>query len=166
MVTITADSKILFTLVYVVKDGQTLMLHRVKKENDIHQDKYNGLGGKLEKGETPLQCAIREVKEESNLDIDSICFKGHLLFPNFDGKGNDWQVFLYRVDEFSGEIEYENREGNLIWIDNDKITDLPLWEGDKLFLKYLYGPEIIDGSFTYEDGQLIDHELHLLNNFR
>jgi 8-oxo-dGTP diphosphatase len=163
-VTITKDSKILFTLVYLVKENQTLMIHRIKKENDIHQDKYNGLGGKLEKGETPLQCAIREVKEESNLDIKDIKFKGHLLFPNFDGIGNDWQVFLYRADSFSGELITENREGNLVWIDNDKMTDLPLWEGDKIFLKYLYGPEIIDATFTYEKGQLKDHKLCVLDN--
>lgn len=163
-VTITKDSKILFTLVYLVHQGQTLMIHRVKKENDIHQDKYNGLGGKLEKGETPLQCAIREVKEESNLDIIDIKFKGHLLFPNFDGLGNDWQVFLYRADKFEGQLIEENREGNLVWIDNEKLTDLPLWEGDKLFLKYLYGPEIIDASFTYKNARLVDHKLTLLNN--
>jgi 8-oxo-dGTP diphosphatase len=163
-VTITKDSKILFTLVYLVKGDQTLMIHRVKKENDIHQDKYNGLGGKLEKGETPLQCAIREVKEESNLDIQDIKFKGHLLFPNFDGIGNDWQVFLYRADAFTGELVKENREGNLVWIDNDKMTDLPLWEGDKIFLKHLYGPDIIDASFSYENGQLKDHQITVLSN--
>ncbi len=160
----TLDSKILFTLVYIVKDGKTLMIHRVKKKNDIHQDKYNGLGGKLEKGETPLQCAVREVKEESNLDIQEISFKGHLLFPDFDGMGNDWQVFLYRVDSFSGDLITENREGNLVWVDNDKLTDLPLWEGDKIFLSYLFGPKIIDACFTYKDGQLMDHELIILNN--
>ncbi|MBT7609207.1 MAG: 8-oxo-dGTP diphosphatase [Bacteriovoracaceae bacterium] len=163
-VTITKDSKILFTLVYLVHKEQTLMIHRVKKENDIHKDKYNGLGGKLEKGETPLQCAMREVKEESNLDIEDIKFKGHLLFPNFDGIGNDWQVFLYRADSFSGELITENREGNLVWIDNDKMADLPLWEGDKIFLKYLYGPEIIDASFTYKNGQLSHHKIAILNN--
>ncbi|TNE97231.1 MAG: 8-oxo-dGTP diphosphatase [Deltaproteobacteria bacterium] len=163
MPSVTPDGKILFTLVYIVKDGKTLMLHRVKKKNDIHQDKYNGLGGKFEAGESPLECCIREVKEESGLDVKKAFFKGHLLFPKFDGE-NDWMTFVYRVDEFDGEINQDCVEGNLIWIDNDKLTDLPLWEGDKIFLKYMFKSEIFDGVFHYENGKLVEHKLSFLNS--
>lgn len=159
---ITPDGKILFTLVYVVHEGKTLMLHRVKKKNDIHHDKYNGLGGKLEQGESPFQCACREVQEESGLIITKAFLKGHLLFPKFDGK-NDWMTFVYRVDEFQGKIITDCVEGNLVWIDNDKLHNLPLWEGDKIFLRHMFNSDVFDGVFHYQDGELINHELHLLS---
>ncbi|MCO4754963.1 MAG: 8-oxo-dGTP diphosphatase [Bacteriovoracaceae bacterium] len=162
MPSLTPDGKVLFTLVYIVKDGKTLMLHRVKKKNDIHQDKYNGLGGKLESGESPLECSKREVLEESGLIVKKAFLKGHLLFPKFDGQ-NDWMTFVYRVDEFEGEIISNCDEGNLIWIENEKLTDLPLWEGDKIFLKHMFNSDVFDGVFHYQDGKLDRYQLDLLN---
>ena len=127
---------VLATLVYIVKDGKTLMIHRCKREEDAHLGKYNGLGGKFEKGESPLECAKREVFEESGLTLSKIILKGTLIFPEFDKLKRDWMVFVYRADDYSGEIKIENPEGTLQWIPNDKILDLPLWEGDRHFLKH------------------------------
>ncbi len=84
----------LATLCYVQHGQKTLMLHRIKKPQDIHQGKWNGLGGKLLPGETPEQCVIREVEEESGITLSNPELRGILTFPNFDGN-EDWYVFLF-----------------------------------------------------------------------
>src|SRR6056297_2091953 len=111
---------ILATLCYLQKDGQTLMLFRNKKENDIHEGKYNGLGGKFEIGESPEECARREIEEESGLVAEELHLKGVITFPKFDGT-NDWYVFVYTVFQFSGRL-IESPEGSLEWIDNDRLS--------------------------------------------
>ncbi|MDP3830910.1 MAG: 8-oxo-dGTP diphosphatase, partial [Ignavibacteriaceae bacterium] len=95
----------LATLCYVkdANNGATLMLHRIKKENDMHEGKWNGLGGKFEMGESPEECVIREIKEESGLDIKNPKLNGFITFPAFDGF-EDWYVFIFSVTEFSGEL--------------------------------------------------------------
>ena len=95
----------LATLCYVINktDNSTLMIHRVKKENDYHEGKWNGLGGKFENGESPEECAIREVKEESGLDIKNPKLHGFISFPMFDGV-EDWYVFVFTATEFDGEM--------------------------------------------------------------
>ncbi len=147
----------LATLCYLRKNDQTLMLHRVKKENDMHEGKWNGLGGKLEAGESPEECAIREVKEESGLDIRKPQLKGVLTFPAFS-KNEDWYVFLFVVTEFSGTL-IDSDEGNLEWIDNDQLFDLPLWEGDKIFLRWLEKEGFFSAKFMYKNNKLIHHEV-------
>lgn len=134
------------------------MLHRVKKENDMHEGKWNGLGGKFEKDETPEECVIREVMEESGLLMEEPKFKGMIVFPNF-AKGQTWQVFIYTCDKFSGEL-IESNEGNLEWIDNDKLLDLNLWEGDKVFLKWLNQDKIFSAKFIYENGIFKDYTVN------
>lgn len=161
---LTNDQKVLSTLVYLVRADQVLMLHRIKKKGDIHKDKYNGLGGKIEPGEGPLDCAKREVWEESGLKVESIHFKGNLYFPKFDKQGRDWQVYLYRVDQFSGTLKESSHEGDLKWFNQDELFNLNLWEGDKIFLKHVFSPRIIDGTFYYQDGKLVDHKLEVLAN--
>ena len=89
---------ILATLCYVKRDGHTLMIHRNKRPNDIHEGKWNGLGGKFEAGESPEDCVIREVSEESGLIIRAPHLHGILTFTNF--KGNDWYVFVYTAENF------------------------------------------------------------------
>ena len=152
------------TLVYIIKDGKTLMIHRVGRENDIHREKYNGLGGKLEENETPSECAIREIQEESGLTIHPKDMKlyGTALFPEFDKKGRDWFVFIYKVYDYSGELIVENREGRLEWIENEKILDLNLWDGDRYFLEHLHSDQQFDGSLTYQNGGLTHQRSHLL----
>lgn len=147
----------LATLCYVQHDHKTLMLHRVKKENDIHQDKWNGLGGKFDPGETPEECVIREVAEESGLVIKNPVLKGFLTFPEFSA-GEDWYVFVFVAGEFEGEL-IESTEGNLEWIEDDKLLNLNLWEGDKFFLKHLNDGVFFSGKYYYKDGDLLDHHL-------
>jgi 8-oxo-dGTP diphosphatase len=147
----------LATLCYLRKDGKTLMIHRVKKENDIHEGKWNGVGGKLDPQETPEECAIREVKEETGLTIRNPLLKGLLTFPKFLND-EDWYVFVYLMEDFDGEL-IDSDEGNLKWIDTDKMLDLNLWEGDRVFLPLLDRSDFFSGKFLYVDGKLVEHSL-------
>ena len=141
----------LATLCYVSKNNKTLMLYRNKKENDYHEGKWNGLGGKFELGETPEECAIREIKEEAGLNVKDLTLKGFITFPLFDGK-DDWYVFLFVINEFDGEL-IDSPEGKLEWIDNDKLTRLNLWEGDKIFIPWLFQEKFFSAKFNYENGK-------------
>ena len=145
----------LSTLCYIRQNKQTLMLHRIKKENDMHQGKWNGLGGKFEEWETPEECAIREVEEESGLKVKNPTLKAFLTFPAFANE-ETWYVWLFVIDEFEWEL-IECNEGVLEWIDNDKLLDLNLWEGDRIFLKCLDQEGLFSGKFIYKDYQLIDY---------
>ncbi|MEW6003975.1 MAG: 8-oxo-dGTP diphosphatase [Stygiobacter sp.] len=147
----------LATLCYVMKDNKTLMLYRNKKENDYHEGKWNGLGGKFEKGETPEECVIREVKEESGLEIKEPKLHGIITFPMFDGL-KDWYVFMFTVNNFSGNI-IESNEGKLEWIPNDKLLELNLWEGDKIFIPWLFQGKYFSAKFIYRDKKLISHSV-------
>jgi len=150
----------LATLCYVTdkKNNSTLMIHRVKKENDYHHGKWNGLGGKLERGESPEECAIREIKEESGLIVKDIVLKGMITFPLFDGK-DDWYVFLFVTDSFEGEL-IESNEGNLAWIPNEKLTKINLWDGDKIFIPWLSGDRFFSAKFNYNDGEFVDYSVN------
>lgn len=141
----------LATLCYVSKNNKTLMLYRNKKENDYHEGKWNGLGGKFELGETPEECAIREIKEEAGLNVKNLTLKGFITFPLFDGK-DDWYVFLFVINEFDGEL-IDSPEGKLEWINNDKLTRLNLWEGDKIFIPWLFQEKFFSAKFNYENGK-------------
>jgi len=147
----------LATLCYVQDDGKTLMMHRVKKENDMHEGKWNGLGGKIEEGETPEKCVIREVKEESGLEIYGPHLEGFLTFPAFDGN-DEWRVFVYTADDFQGEL-IESREGRLEWIEDENLLDLNLWEGDRHFLPWLERDGIFSARFVYEGEELQDYDV-------
>ncbi len=126
------------------------MLHRVKKQNDYHQGKWNGLGGKLEPGESPEECAIREVYEESGLQCRNPRLRGMITFPAFD-EVDDWYVFLFTLPEWEGRL-IDSPEGHLAWIDNDKLLDLNLWPGDRVFIPWLFQPRLFSAKFVYEKG--------------
>ncbi len=146
------------TLCYIRKDEKTLMLHRVKKTNDMHDGKWNGLGGKIENGETPEECVVREVEEESGLRIKNPTLKGYLTFPPFCDN-DSWLVFVYVVKYFEGELIVSN-EGNLEWIPNSELLNLNLWGGDKIFLPWLDGDKIFSGKFNYDDEKnLVDYSV-------
>ena len=147
----------LATLCYVRRDGKTLMVHRVKKANDMHQGKWNGLGGKLEPGETPEECAIREVFEEAGLVCRNPTWKGLITFPAFSQE-EDWYTFLYVMREFEGEL-INSPEGDLSWVDDDKLLDLNLWAGDRVFIPWLERPGFFSAKFIYEDYQFIDYDV-------
>ena len=142
---------ILATLCYVKHNGCTLMVHRNKKANDIHEGKWNGLGGKLEAGETPEECVIREVQEESGLLIQNPKYCGLLLFTNF--KGNDWYVFVFTASEFTGEL-IDSPEGKLEWIPDDKLHDLNLWESDHIFFRWIEDGKLFSAKFEYDGEEM------------
>lgn len=148
---------VLATLCYVRKNGETLMLHRVTKDNDIHEGKWNGLGGKFESGESPEECVKREVHEEAGIRAVNIDMQGVLTFPQFDGE-RDWYVFVFVCDEYEGTPVEESREGKLEWIPDEDLLDLNLWEGDEYFIRWMQSPEFFSGKFQYDDGELSDHD--------
>ena len=138
---------ILATLCYIKHAGKTLMVYRNKKANDIHEGKWNGLGGKFEAGETPEACAIRETLEESGLSIRNPKLCGLLMFPKF--KGNDWYVFVFTANEFAGEL-IDSPEGKLEWIPDEMIRGLNLWESDQVFLPWIAAGSFFSAKFEYE----------------
>ena len=145
------------TLCYVRREGKTLMLLRNKKANDMHQGKWNGLGGKFEPGETPEACAIREIEEESGLTVRNPELRGILTFPAFDDV-EDWYAFVFVVRDFEGDL-IDSHEGELHWIDDDRLLGLNLWEGDRYFIPWLDQPGIFSGRFDYIDGALIGYDV-------
>jgi 8-oxo-dGTP diphosphatase len=147
---------ILATLCYIKHNGCTLMVYRNKKANDIHEGKWNGLGGKFEAGETPEECVIREVLEESGLSIRDPKYCGLLMFPNF--KGNDWYVFVFTATDFTGEL-IDSPEGRLEWVPNEKLLDLNLWESDHIFFPWIRQGKLFSAKFDYEDDQLRDYDV-------
>jgi len=146
----------LATLCYVKQSGNTLMLHRVKKANDIHAGKWNGLGVKLEPGESPEQCVIREVREEAGLEIVCPRYHGLLIFADF--AGDDWFVWVFTAEEFSGDL-IESNEGHLKWIPNGEVTSLNLWPSDLIFLPWLDTGKIFSARFQYHGDEMFGHEV-------
>ena len=147
----------LATLCYIRHNEQTLMLHRIKKENDMHAGKWNGLGGKFEAGESPEECAIREMHEESGLLVTNPRLHGVITFPDFAGD-DDWYTFLFTATQFTGEL-IDSPEGVLKWIDNDKLLDLHLWPGDKIFIPWLDQDAFFSAKFVYVDNELEKYEV-------
>ncbi len=147
----------LATLCYVQSNGKTLMLHRIKKRNDMHAGKWSGLGGKLESGESPEDCVIREVLEESGLLIANPELRGVLTFPRFS-KGEDWYAFVFVAACFTGEL-IDSSEGVLAWVDDDQLLDLELWEGDRTFIPWLRRRGFFSAKFEYDDGRLLGYEV-------
>ena len=154
----------LATLCYIRNDGKTLMMHRIKKKNDIHQDKWNGLGGKFLPGETPEECLFREIKEECGLIIRNPQLQGFLTFPSFSA-GEDWYVFVFVVREFEGTL-IESQEGHLKWIEDDALLHLNLWEGDRFFLPLLEQGNFFSGKFYYKNNKLLRHQMILYDKQR
>ena len=133
------------------------MLYRNKKENDMHENKWNGLGGKLESGESPEECIVREVNEESGYDINNPVLRGVMTFPKFD-MINDWIVFVYTCSDFSGKI-IDSNEGELEWIKDENLLDLNLWEGDKIFMKWINEKPFFSAKFIYKNRKLDDYSV-------
>ena len=121
------------TLCYIENDGKYLLIHRIKKKNDCNQGKYIGVGGHFEENESPYECVIREVKEETSLDIIPQ-YRGIITFVS--DKYECEQMHLFTATEFTGETGDCN-EGNLCWIEKSKLKDIPMWEGDYIFLDLL-----------------------------
>ena len=124
------------SLIYLENEkGEYLMLHRVKKKNDINHDKWIGVGGGFEHGESPEECAIRETWEETGLTLTDYRFRGVVTFDCERQECTEY-MYLFTATAWTGELT-ECSEGNLEWVPREKVYDLPIWEGDKIFFRLL-----------------------------
>ena len=145
----------LSTLCYLEKDGQYLMLHRTVKKNDVNKDKWIGVGGHFEQGESPEECLLREVKEETGYTLTSWKYRGLVTFVY--GEDIVEYMSLYTADGFEGE-PIECDEGQLEWVDKSKISQLELWEGDKIFFRLLdEGREFFSLKLVYNTSDVLEY---------
>ena len=146
------------TLGYIETRESYLMLHRVKKEQDVNEGKWIGIGGKFEYGESPEECMIREAKEETGLAVTSTKFRGILTF--ICDKQDPEYICLYTIDGFSGQLK-ECDEGELLWVPKDEIFGLNLWEGDRIFFDLLQKDvPFFSLKLCYEGDQLLEAVLN------
>ena len=146
------------TLCYIEKDDSYLMLHRVKKEKDINKDKWIGVGGHFENGESPEECLLREVWEETGLKLTSFRLRGIVTFST-DVYLTEY-MFLYTADGYEGEIT-ECNEGNLEWVKKREVYQLPIWEGDKVFFRLLEEEiPVFSLKLRYEGDNLVETVLN------
>ena len=123
------------TLCYVIQGDQVLMLHRVKKKNDVNKDKWIGIGGKFEQEESPDECLLRECWEETGLTLTSGQCRGVVTFLQEGGEGE--YMYLFTADGFEGNL-HDCPEGDLQWVSREFLYGLPMWEGDRIFLDLLW----------------------------
>lgn len=143
------------TLCYIEQNGKYLMLFRNKKTHDVNGQKWVGVGGKFEPGETAEQCLIREVKEETGLELLSYHYFGVINFISDEWEDEHMHLFLGTA--FSGKLIPDCPEGELHWIEKEKVLDLPMWEGDPYFLKeMLNGADKISMTLRYEGEKLVE----------
>jgi len=146
------------TLCYIEKDNKYLMLHRVKKENDINKDKWIGVGGKFIENETPDECVVRETMEETGLLLTKYRLRGVVTFLSDEYEGE--LMYLYTATEFVENELLDCDEGVLEWVPKSEVCRLPIWEGDKLFFEELIEDR---GFFTmklrYEGEELVESKI-------
>ena len=148
---------ILSTLCYIEKDGKYLMLHRTKKKKDINKDKWLGVGGKIEEGESPEECIVREAKEETGLTLKEYQLRGIVTYVS-----NKWEteyMYVFTATEFEGNL-IECDEGDLKWIEKEKVNTLPTWEGDHIFVGKLQKDNgFFSVKFEYDGEKLMRYDL-------
>lgn len=146
------------TLCYIEKEGKYLMLHRVKKHHDINAGKWIGVGGHVENGETPEECLLREVKEETGLELTAYRLRGLVTFLSDVCEPELMCVFT--ADAFDGEL-IECDEGELAWVEKSDVLGLPTWEGDRVFLeRLLSGDErFFSIKLRYEGDKLVEKKI-------
>ncbi len=157
---------ILATLGYVISpDGKrVLLIHRTGRPGDHHIGKYNGLGGKLDRGEDVVAGLRREIREEAGLECEELQLRGTISWPGFGPQGEDWFGFIFRIDRFRGTPPAANAEGALSWVEIDSVLDLPLWEGDRHFLPLVFAQDErqFHGVMPYRDGRPISWSVSFL----
>lgn len=141
---------------YLKRHHQTLLLHRIKKENDINASKWIGVGGKMESGESVEECMRREILEETGFVAHTLHLHGFVVFPGLY-YGKDEGMFVYSCDDFSGEM-IECNEGVLSWIDDDKISDLKMWEGDYHFFDWMKDDYFHSAKIVYQNDHVIEYK--------
>lgn len=155
--------KVIPAVLIYARSGDDVLMLRKTTQNE-HFGKWNGLGGKLEPDESPVQAAAREFGEESGVMVEAGRFRalGWILFPNFKShKGEDWWVVVYDVALTDAEklrVPRETREGELQWIRSELVPKLALWEGDMLFLPRVLSGERVEGTIWYRDGKVARSE--------
>ena len=157
---------ILATLGYVLSpDGRRMLLiHRNARPEDPHFGKYNGLGGKLHPDEDIVAGMRREIREEAGLECDQLTLRGTISWPGFGKQGEDWFGFIFRIDRWRGTPLTHNPEGALEWVEVERVSDLPLWEGDRHFLPLVFdkGDRQFHGVMLYRDGRPLSWAYTLL----
>lgn len=153
----------LTTLCYIEQDECYLMLHRTKKEKDENHDKWIGVGGKFEEGESPEECLLREVKEETGLTLTRYQFRGIITFVS-DEWGTEY-MYLFTADTYEGILK-ECEEGELVWVSKKQINNLTLWEGDKVFLQLLNEKHnFFTLKLRYEGEKLVENQVKIYEPF-
>lgn len=164
------------TLIYIERDHKYLMMYRGRKPDDPNAGKWIGIGGKIEEGETPEECALRETYEETGIRLISVSFRGIVFFINT--RYETEYMYLYTSSDFDQDIHGEGisgemdagapvltdcDEGELHWIDMDEVGSLPLWEGDRVFLDLLKsGSSPFLLTLRYDGDVLLDHSLRMI----
>lgn len=150
---------IIATLAYVMSEDRksVLMIHRNKRADDVHFGKYNGLGGKVENTENIVEAVKREVLEEAGIICEKIVLRGTISWPGFGKGGEDWFGFIFRVDKFSGVPHEGNHEGSLEWIKLEELSNLSMWESDRLWMDKIFDEtaETFHGIAPFLDGKLV-----------
>ena len=142
------------TLGYVLSPDKqnVLLVHRNARPEDDQLGKYNGLGGKMEMNEDIVECMKREIYEEAGIECIEMRLRGTVNWTNFGPKGENWLGFIFLIDAFEGDIKMQNDEGELHWIPINKMNDLPIWDGDRLFLPLVFDSDqrIFHGYMPYD----------------
>ncbi len=150
---------IVATLGYVLSPDRSrvLMVHRNARPDDHQIGKYNGLGGKIERDEDVAACMRREIREEAGIECTSMQLRGTISWPGFGKNGEDWLGFVFVIDGWSGVPLEANAEGALEWVELGRLSDLPLWEGDRNFLPLVFDgdPRPFHGVMPYRDGCMV-----------
>lgn len=147
------------TLIYLEQNGSYLLLHRVKKKNDINKDKWIGVGGKCKENESPEECALRETYEETGLTVTDLRYRGVVTFVSDEYEGE--YMHLFTGSQFEGELKNCD-EGELEWIPQEQVLSLPTWEGDAIFLKLMFeNAPFFSLKLRYEGTRLAEKKLHL-----
>ena len=147
---------IIGTLGYVRRGDEVLLVHRTR-DGDDHQGKYNGLGGKLEPGEDAVACMLRELQEEAGIVATSLQLRGTIAWPGFGSDGCDWFGMVFVIDAFDGEPPLRNDDGPLQWVPIADLGALPMWEGDRHFLPWIFDDDArqFHAVLPYRNGALV-----------
>src|SRR5579871_2981384 len=150
---------ILATLGYLLSADarQVLLIHRNRRREDPHFGKYNGLGGKLDRGEDVVAGLRREIREEAGLECLELALRGTISWPGFGKQGEDWFGFIFRIESWHGEVSEGNHEGTLSWVPITALPDLPMWPSDKLFLPMVFDEDarLFHGYMPYFNGDMV-----------